>query len=419
MSLITVSAQQQIIRGTVKLPASKSISNRLLIIDFLSKQPLQINNISEADDTQLMQQLLSEIKNNQHQNGERLLNCKNSGTVFRFLTALLSITKGKWILTGSERMKHRPVEILVESLQQIGAQIEYLENEGYPPLKVSGRELAGGEIEIDGSVSSQYISALMMIAPALNKGLSITITGKTASRPYISMTSDLMKKSGIDIVSDNNHIRIPPQLYSGRQFTVEGDWSSAAFWYEVAALCPNAEIILETLTKKSAQGDSILPGIFEHFGVRTSYSQNNIKISGGESSENRFVFDFTNHPDLALPVIVTSAARNIPGRFSGLESLKIKESDRVKALMTALEKLGFETALSDQNVLTTIPHSYEIKDIIWENPVNVWSDHRMAMAFAPLALLRGSIKIMEPEVVAKSYPGFWNDLSKCGFQCKF
>ena len=418
MPIINVSAKSNSIRGSISLPASKSISNRLLIIRALAGHNFEIRNLSTADDTVLMQHLLLKIQQSKNSTKALELDCGNAGTVLRFLTALLAIRPGKWILTGSERMKQRPVGILVESLNQLGAGIQYVNKTGFPPLSIVGKELEGTEISMDGNISSQFVSALILIAPLLEKGLKINLRGSVSSRPYIEMTLGLLNKFGVNAVIDKNKISIPPQTYKDGAITVESDWSSASFWYEIAALSREADIRLENLSKDSLQGDSILPGIFEQLGVKTRFSNNAVQLIKTEKKTGKLIYDFTNHLDLALPVIVTAAALNIQGRFSGLENLRIKESDRLLAMVNELSKLGFKTELNEQFVLTTIPRKGNDDPHNFSKPVQTYADHRMAMAFAPLALVASHLSIDDPEVVAKSYPAFWSDLSSCGFDCK-
>ncbi|MCB2219991.1 MAG: 3-phosphoshikimate 1-carboxyvinyltransferase [Bacteroidetes bacterium] len=426
MKTITIDIDRKKISGCIRLPASKSISNRALIIQFLKNSEIPILNLSPADDTILMQSLLHKVRNYVEREKACVLDCQNAGTVLRFLTAVLSITSGEWIVTGTSRMKERPVAILVESLQQLGAQIEYIGVDGYPPLRIKGRSLKGGEVSLDSSVSSQYVSALMMIGPLLENGLILNLKNRISSRPYIEMTMNLMRYFGVNSSFQSSQIVVPNQPYLTRSLTIEPDWSAASFWYEIAAFAEESEIILEQLGPESIQGDSILPEIFHHFGIRTEFNQNGIHLFKEKPSVSTFAFDFTNHPDLAMPVIVTCSGLGIEGRFTGLRSLRFKESDRIAALQSELERLGFHNELTD-NELLRITTSEKKKSSnsaplnISEIPqtIHTYSDHRMAMSFAPLALLTNTLRIENPDVVSKSYPNFWKDLIDAGFMCKF
>ena len=379
------------INAKIKLPASKSISNRMLILNALSESNYPIENLSDSDDTQVLNNALLSLKS-----GDKDLDVGAAGTSMRFLTAYLSQIEGVWTITGTERMKNRPIRILVNSLREIGGQIEYLEKEGFPPLKIYGRQLTGGTISLDGSVSSQYLSALMMIAPLTKKGLDISLEGNIISRPYIEMTAQLMQNLGVEIFRNGHHIKIEPQAYQPVPFTVENDWSAASYWYEIAALAENsATIELTGLEENSIQGDAKVAKLFEKM-VSTEY----------------FDYDFTDEPDLTQTLAVTCCLLEIPFHFTGLQSLRIKETDRISALQTELKKLGF--------VLKTGEASMEWTGERCEaetNPIiSTYEDHRMAMAFAPACLKTGEISIKDPDVVSKSYPEFWEDLKRARFE---
>ena len=442
MAVLTISVEDTSTAGTIRLPASKSLSNRALVIRHLSGKEFSMENLSDADDTNLLQELLHIIKSSNSSNEEIVLDCQNAGTVLRFLTALLSITPGNWVLTGSDRMKERPIGILVMALKKLGAQITYLQKENYPPLLISGKHLSGSSVEIDASVSSQFISALLMIAPLLPNGLILKLTGNISSEPYINMTLGLLKEFGVNFQLTGNTIEIKKQSMKPAKINVEADWSSAAFWYEIAAFSSTTDIFLKDLTKESLQGDAILPEIYKNFGVQSTIEKEGIRLTKTEKVVDSFSFDFTNYPDLAQAVIVCCAGLNIPAEFTGLESLRIKETDRLKALKTELQKLGYKIQIIQnsklsisvtsakeirtQNSELRTPNSelkalstnstFKIKNPPFINPHN---DHRMAMAFAPLALIFGSIQIENPEVVSKSYPGFWEDLGRSGINFKY
>ncbi len=326
-------------------------------------------------------------------------------------------------------MKQRPIGILADVLRQIGANINYVEKNGYPPILIEGSELTGGKIEIDAGVSSQFITALLLIAPALSGGLEITLKNKISSLSYIEMTIKLMEYFGIKINHSGNAIAVKQQEYREADFNVEPDWTSASYWYEMAAFADEVDLTITGLKKESLQGDSVLPEIFKKLGVRTEFLNEGIRLYKDNIPSDFFEYDFTNFPDLAQSVIVTCAGLNISGNFTGLKNLKIKETDRLNALSTELKKIGanaeivqgskfrvrrskFDVFKKIKNPCPTVRTDGRVKSKI----VNTYGDHRMAMAFAPLALLSGSIQIENPEVVSKSYPGFWEDLKKFGFK---
>jgi 3-phosphoshikimate 1-carboxyvinyltransferase len=399
MSQIFLHINPKEINLSISLPASKSISNRALILNALAYSPYEIQNLSDCDDTRVTIKALD--------SNDTTFDIGAAGTAMRFLTAFLSKTVGEWVITGSERMKQRPIKLLVDALNSLGARIEYVEKEGFPPLKIYGSALIGGEIHLNGGVSSQYISALMMIAPYMQNGLKITLEGNVISIPYIHMTMNMMKEYAVDAVFNNNIIEVQPQNYRPVQFKVESDWSAASYWYEILSLKGKGEIFLKGLNKNSYQGDSKVGELFEQLGVKTSYQQDGVLLSANNNYVARFEYDFVNQPDLAQTFVVTCCMRNIPFHFTGVQSLKIKETDRVAALINELTKLGFiltepaEGQLEWSGLKTT--------DQITGTPsIKTYEDHRMAMAFAPVALIRQVI-IENPEVVSKSYPNFWAD----------
>jgi 3-phosphoshikimate 1-carboxyvinyltransferase len=421
MKSITVSIDKRSLKGTVRLPASKSISNRVMIIRALSGEQFPVGNLSDADDTQLLGVLLQKISGN-----KRIRACEldtaNAGTVMRFLTACLSIIPGRWVLTGSDRMRERPIGVLVEALNSLGAEIEYLSKPGFPPLLIKGKTLNGGELHVDAGISSQYISALMMIAPQLQHGLTIRYRNRPVSLPYIEMTAKLMQVFGIKVTVGKTHVSVKQGSYAAAPFEVEPDWSSAAFWYEAAALASDTTLELPGLVEKSLQGDSVLPGIFANFGIATEFTSDGVKLKRNGKKSAGFYFDFTDHPDLAPAVITTCAALGIRGRFEGLNSLRIKETDRISALKAEYEKLGIEVESAE---ITDMLQSIEIaplKKKKTELPANLlfetYGDHRMAMTFAPLALKLGPVRIVNPDVVTKSYPGFWEEMKAVGFDIR-
>lgn len=392
------------LKASVQLPASKSISNRALVINALSSSKQAIDNLSDCDDTKVM---LSALKKQ-----TSILDIGAAGTAMRFLTAYLSITPGKWELTGSERMKQRPIRLLVEALKNLGASISYMEKDGYPPLLIEGKPLTGGEISLEGSISSQYISALLMIAPLLKQGITLEITGNLISVPYVKLTLQIMKQFGINSRWEKNIIEISPQNYRPTSFRVEADWSAASYWYEIAALKGNAEISLDGLFRRSNQGDSKVAVLFEQLGVSTRFIGNRVSLSGGGDKINMFEYNFINEPDLVQTFAVTCTQLNIPFRFKGIQSLKIKETDRIEALRKELNKLGYYLEESDGKTLEWLGKRTEVKE---KCIIDTYKDHRMAMAFAPVCIINGAITIEDPEVTTKSYPAFWNDLKNAGF----
>ena len=437
MKSIRIIRPDKSIKGTVMLPSSKSISNRLLIMQSVAGRDFGINNLSQADDTVMLQRLLGRISSMSRQQDAVVIDCSNAGTSLRFLTAFLSSRPGRWVITGAERMKNRPVGELVESLRLIGASIEYLGNVGFPPLLIKGHALKSEELHMNAGVSSQFISALLMIAPYLPAGLSINLKGEIVSEPYIDMTLGLMKECGISFRKWKHKITVEPGNYSCDQFIVESDWSAASFWYMAASLSDKADLEMPGLYEKSLQGDSVLASAYAVFGVKSGFMHpasriphpaSRIQDAGYRMQDGQsflhltrqpcdlegFYYDFTHHPDLALPVIAGCAALGLRGRFEGLTSLVVKESDRVRALTTELRKLGCKMLVSTDEfpVIEIQPSKLKANpDLI----IDTYRDHRMAMTFAMLSLKTGSIRIADPGVVAKSYPGFWEDVEKMGF----
>ncbi|MDD4821094.1 MAG: 3-phosphoshikimate 1-carboxyvinyltransferase [Bacteroidales bacterium] len=392
------------IHSVVQLPASKSISNRALIIHALCNSDSPLENLSDCDDTDVMIAALTQ--------GKSTIDIKAAGTAMRFLTAYLAQQPGEWILTGTERMKNRPIRILFDALRTLGGQPEYLEKEGYPPLKITGTTLKGGTITLDGSISSQYISALLMIAPKMHNGLKIDLSGTVISKPYIHLTLSLMREFGIESNWTGNTISIAPQAYKPTPFVVESDWSAASYWYQMAALCDEQEIELLGLKENSYQGDARLTEIFSLLGITTHYTERGVLLRKQKEHCDRFVYDFVDQPDLAQTFVVTSALMNIPFRFTGLQSLKIKETDRIHALIEEMKKLGYRLRESEENVLEWNGERCTAEEV---PVIATYEDHRMAMAFAPAALKLKEIRIEDPQVVSKSYPNYWENLKQAGF----
>jgi 3-phosphoshikimate 1-carboxyvinyltransferase len=398
---------------TIKLPASKSISNRVLIINALAGGNIIPQNISECDDTDVT---LAALKNM-----PEVINIKAAGTAMRFLTAYLAATPGKHIITGTERMKRRPIGLLVDALRMLGADIEYVGEEGFPPLKIKGKTLMGGTIDVKGNMSSQFISALLMIAPTMINGLELRMTSEIISRPYIDLTLWTMREYGADADwTSGNTIMVKPKMYEQRDYLIENDWSAASYWYEILALNGDADskVNLEGLMDGSKQGDSMIRYIFSMLGVKTKFESKEkgkpttITLSRNMRKLPRMDYDFVSSPDLAQTVVTCCCAMNVPFRFEGLSTLKIKETDRILALEQELKKLGF------------VLHDIDGKEMYWDGerceatmePIDTYEDHRMAMAFAPLAIKYPGLKINDPQVVSKSYPKFWDDLRQAGFE---
>ena len=399
------------IKAEINLPASKSISNRVLVIHSLSGGNATLHNLSDCDDTQVMINALRDMP--------EVIDIKAAGTAMRFMSAYLSVTEGEHVITGTERMKHRPIGVLVDALRRLGADIEYVGEQGYPPLRIRGKQLEGGTLEVPGNISSQYISALRMIGPALRNGLELRLTGDIISRPYIDLTLHVMHEFGCKIEwSSVDTISVKPQRYDDREYVVENDWSASSYWYEMLALSEDKEngVILPGLRDASRQGDSVVRYLYSLLGVKTSFTVSHgvstVEISRHPRQLQQMNYDFVNQPDLAQTLVVTCCAIGMPFHFTGLASLKIKETDRIEALKTELLKFGF------------VLHDVNDSELYWDGErvepmpdasVDTYEDHRMAMAFAPLALSLGSVRINNPSVVSKSYPHYWDDLRKAGF----
>lgn len=394
----------QTVKSIIQLPASKSISNRALILNALSFTSFDIENLSDCDDTNVMVDAF--------QSGNNMIDVKAAGTSMRFLTAFLSITPGEWVITGTERMKERPIHILVDALISLGARIEYLGKVGYPPLKIKGTSINGGDIYLSGDVSSQFISALLMIAPTMSKGLTIHLEGDVISIPYIKLTLGMMAQYGVKTHWDGNVIRIHPEEYKPTHYKVESDWSGASYWYEIAALADEAHIELKGLFKNSMQGDSKTTELFVDLGISTEYTQDGVVITKTNNRTKKLFHNFVNEPDLAQTFVVTCCLMNIPFLFTGLQTLKIKETDRIEALKAEMKKLGYVIRDRENSILEWDGERCEPET---EPVIKTYEDHRMAMAFAPAAIKLKDISIAHPKVVTKSYPRYWDDLKSVGF----
>ncbi len=390
---------------SIELPLSKSISNRALVINSLTKGAFPFSEIAKCDDTDVMLSALTCDNNS--------INIGAAGTAMRFLTAYFASQEGRSItLDGSARMRQRPIKALVDALRACGAEIEYIENEGYPPLLIKGKKLSGGEITLPASISSQYISALLMIAPTMINGLKLTLEGEIISRPYILMTLSMMKTWGVNSEFYGNTISIEPGEYKPTKFDVEGDWSASSYWYEIATLS-SEEISIGKLNINSIQGDSHIAEIFKHLGIISSYNDNSVKLSPSPDFAPRLCLNMSEQPDLAQTIVVTCCLLGIPFHIKGLSTLKIKETDRLSALQCELKKLSFAINIENDSEL-----SWDGERIpVYEMPtIETYNDHRMAMAFAPASIFIPGLKINDIEVVSKSYPLYWEHLRQIGFK---
>ena len=380
-----ISHPTKVVNCEIDLPSSKSISNRLLIIKALCKEKFLIKNLSESDDTILLKNALN--------SKEKTINVSHAGTSFRFLTSFLSIQKGKeFVLNGSDRMKERPIKELVNSLQELGVKIEYLEKEDFPPLKIIGTEIDGGEIEIDGTISSQFISSLLLIAPNLRNGLILKLKGELVSKSYVFMTLKLMGEFGINWTWNKDVITILKQEYVAKNYTVESDWSAATFWFQSASLSEKCKIILRGLNEESIQGDSACKEIFKDLGVGSVFKNGNLILTKNKRVSPSETYNLIETPDIYQSLKCTLFALKKGSEFTGIQTLRNKETDRITAVENELLKLNTPKIIETYN------------------------DHRMAMSFAPLSLKFEELQISNPRVISKSYPNYWKDLKKGGFK---
>ena len=391
--------------GSITITGSKSESNRLLILKALYPD-LEISNLSNSDDTQVT---LKALKNN-----ESIVDIHHAGTAMRFLTAFFSVKpNSKVVLTGSSRMQDRPIELLVEALRSLGAEIEYVNKKGFPPLKITGKKIDVSQVALPANISSQFISALMLIAPSLKNGLEIDLIGETTSIPYIKMTQTLLDNLGFKTFFNNNKIKISPaDKITLNQWTVESDWSSASYFYSVVAIANKSEITLESYYSESLQGDSDLVQIYKKIGVTTVFNNGSITLSKTPNFALPEVLDLDlrNTPDLAQTIAVSCFGLGVDCNLTGLHTLKIKETDRLEALKVELEKLGAIISITNDSL------ELRFSGVINQNiSIDTYNDHRMAMAFAPLGI-KVPIVINNSEVVSKSYPGFWEDFKSIDFQ---
>ncbi len=393
------------LQAEIHLPASKSISNRALVLHALAGGSHVPENLSDCDDTLVTIKALRDKP--------EVVDIMAAGTAMRFLTAYYSVSPGMRIITGTERMRHRPIGILVDALRTLGAQIDYVGEEGFPPLRITGKSLEGKEIALPGNVSSQYISALLMMGGALPQGLTLHLTGNIISRPYIELTMQLMRDFGAEVswISDDS-ICVKGGGYQDTPYYIESDWSAASYWYEIAALSTKARIELPGLFANSCQGDSKGAKLFEKLGVKTEFIKGGVRLTKTSECSKRLDANLVEIPDLAQTFVVTCCLKGIPFRFTGLQSLRIKETDRISALITELRKLGFVLQAEGDEALSwegewRVPEDHPV--------IATYEDHRMAMAFAPASFLYNNLQIANPEVVSKSYPHFWEDLKTAGF----
>ncbi len=403
MKSVIVNPPSTPIRTEIKLAASKSECNRALIIDALTGFKSNLSNISEARDSQTMLKLLN--------SNDEIADVIDAGTTMRFLTAFFTVSNQNKIMTGTPRMCERPIGILVDALQILGANITYLKEDGYPPIKIEGFQYSGNnKLALKGNVSSQYISALLLVAPSLPNGIEINLIGEVGSRPYIEMTLKQMAVFGAKYTAswDTNTIVVQPGNYTPTAYAIESDWSGASYWYSIVALAADAEVELIGLKKDSLQGDSAIVEIMNSLGVATEFTSKGVKLTK-INAQDSFRYDFTDCPDLAQTVAVCCAMKNIPLTLTGIESLKIKETDRVFALQEELKKLGAELIEIKSNEEYLVKTIAQKRDTI--SAIETYDDHRMAMAFAPVGMCF-PIEILEPGVVVKSYPSFWNDMAK-------
>lgn len=395
----------------IVLPASKSISNRALVINALSKGSMPIENISDCDDSMVVVAALRDMP--------RVIDIKAAGTAMRFLTSLLATRSGEeHIITGTERMRNRPISVLVDALRALGADIGYEERAGYPPLKICGRKLKGGHLTLPGNVSSQYISSLLMIGPTLEQGLTLALEGEIISRPYIDMTLAIMRQYGAraEWVGEKE-IRVEPVPYEPIPYYVESDWSAASYWYEMVALSADEEasVVLPGLFEDSLQGDAAVAKMFEPLGVETVMEQGRVLIRKSGRTVETCEWNMLAQPDLAQTIVVTCCMKGVHFRISGLQTLRIKETDRIAALQKELLKYGFVLKAEGDDVLQWKGEMTDQPVVPEHVSIDTYDDHRMAMAFAPIALVKGSVVINNPEVVSKSYPSFWEDMRSAGF----
>ena len=414
MSTASIVKSNKSVKGTITLGGSKSISNRVLIIQALCEEEFEITNLSDSDDTKTLQKLLT--------SDEHTLDAHHAGTTFRFLTSYLAVRQGENVLTGSSRMQERPIKALSEALKSIGADISYEKNEGYPPLRIGSpfREL-DSKISLPADISSQYISSLLLVAPTFTDGLAISLVGDIVSRPYLEMTLKIMEYFGVQHSWEGQTIKVPPQKYVAKDFYVEADWSAASYYYIMGAFSEELDLTLIGLNEQSLQGDSAIAEISKSFGVDTAFGERKIRLTKHQDSPtDYFEYDFIQCPDIAQSVSTMAAGLGVSCLFSGLQTLRIKETDRIAALQTEHKKGAVYLSKLPEKFSKKSGIEYFMQEgsFIVQNETPsfaTYKDHRMAMSFAPLAMLF-PIQIEEHMVVTKSYPGYWKDLESLGFE---
>jgi len=409
---LILSHPSKAIQGTVQLTGSKSESNRALIIRALSQGEVKVENLSAAADTVIMNKALA-LADTAREKGETItVDIGPAGTAMRFLTSYLSLVPGNFVLTGTERMQQRPIGILVDALKTLGAQIQYEKEDGFPPLKITGRMTQEKQsVRIKGNVSSQYLSSLLLIAASLKQGLILEIEGELTSRPYVTMTLDMLQEAGISHTWTDNTIEIASQEFKSTTIYVEPDWSAASYWYAMVALSEKGEIVLPGLKAHSLQGDIAIVDIMAHFGVASSFQEDGLHIVKVNKGSDKVLFDFKACPDLAQTIVALAAAIGRDISITGVETLKIKETDRLAALKNEIEKFGATIVADGETYHVKTKEAYAPKQVTFDT----YEDHRMAMAFAPLALIFDEVTINDPVVVEKSYPDFWEHLQQQGF----
>lgn len=396
------------VSGTINLPGSKSISNRILIIKALSGLDFLIQNLSDSDDTKHLKEAIGNYSTHS------IINVGHAGTDMRFLTAFLSIKNGDYELTGSERLQQRPIKDLVDVLKTLGADIYYKNSKGFPPLQINGKQLQGGAVEISGKISSQFITALLLVAPYFTKGLELTIKDELVSKPYVHMTIELMKEFGASVIWKDNKIIVEPlpYTYHKKEFIVESDWSAASYYYSMVALSKiGTQLSIKGLFENSLQADDVCSNIYKNFGVKTTFNDNEIVISKNSKANTSLLeLDFIECPDITQTIVCSCIGLNVPFKFTGLQTLKVKETDRITALQNELQKIGCAIEITDTSIQWTATKSEAIDNL----SVATYNDHRMAMSFAPLCLLVDNVIVENAEVVSKSYPMFWEHLKSIG-----
>lgn len=406
--MIKISTPNKLINTEIHISGSKSLSNRLLMVRAISGLDLHFKNLSDSDDTITMAKELGLVKGKT----SSIIDVGHAGTDMRFLSAYLSGKIGDWTLTGSERMQQRPIGELVNTLRKLGANITYLNKEGFPPLKIVGSKLNGGAIEIDGSVSSQFITALLLIAPTLESGLTLQIKSESVSKPYIKMTIEVMNQFGVAVEQIGNVIKVPSAHYKkdGLDYYVESDWSSASYWYSFVALADEAKVTLRNFNKSSFQSDSIVQSLYEKLGVKTQWDATGITLTKQASSISELHYDFLDCPDIAQTVAATCVGLGLKAHLTGLQTLRIKETDRIAAMKAELERFGASIEMTDSSIKIN-PNSSPLTPT---DEIKTYHDHRMAMSIAPLVMKCSTLTFDDEEVVNKSYAAFWDDLQEAG-----